>query len=81
MRHAAVVAGGFHAVVLAQRPVARSMCCLTGHVLDRVLAQVAERRRQAVGAVIAGRAAEMPQHVLQPFGQRREALAAPPGHG
>ena len=77
MRHAAVVAGGFHAVVLAQRPVA------PGHVLDRVLAQVAERRRQAVGAVLAGRAAEMPQRVLQPLRERREALAAQhhPGMG
>ncbi len=67
---AAVVARDRHAVMGAQRLVS------LGHVLGLVLAQVAKRRRQAVGAVLARRAAEMPQRVLQPLRQRREALAA-----
>ena len=74
---AAVVAGGLHAVVCAQFPVA------PGGVFGRGLVEVTERRRQAVGTVFPGGAAEMPQRVLQPLGQRREALAAEhhPGMG
>ena len=47
-----------------------------GHILRLVLAQVAKRRRQAIGAVLARHTAEMPQRVLQALRQRREALAA-----
>ena len=74
---APIVARDRHAVMGAQRPVA------FGHVLNLVLAQVAEGGRQAVGAVLAGRAAEMPERALQAFGERREALAAEhhPGMG
>ena len=74
---AAVVAGGRHAVMRAQRPIA------FGQVLGRVPAQVAERGRQAVGAVLPRRAAEVPERPLQPLRQRREALAAQhhPGMG
>ena len=56
--------------MLAERLVA------LGHILRLVLAQVAERRRQAVGAVLARHTAEMPQRVLQALRQRREALPA-----
>ena len=54
-----------------------------GHILGLILAQVAEGCRQAVGAVLAGRAAEMPERALQSLRQRREALAAEyhPGMG
>ncbi len=77
VRHASVVARDRHAVMGAQRSIA------LGHVLGFVLAQVAKRRRQAVGAVLPRRAAEMPQRVLQTLRQRREALAAEhhPGMG
>ena len=51
--HAPIVARDRHAVVGAERLVA------LGHVLGFVLAQVAEGRRQAVGSVLAGRAAEI----------------------
>ena len=68
--HAAIVARDRHAVMGAQRPVA------LGHVVRVGLGEVAEGRRQTVGAVVAGRAAEMPERALQPFRQRREALAA-----
>ena len=68
--HAPIVARDRHAVVGAQGLVA------LGHVLGFVLAQVAEGRRQAVGSVLAGRAAEMPERALQPLRQCREALAA-----
>ena len=64
-------------VMGAQRPIA------LGHVVGFVLAQIAEGRRQAVGAVLPRRAAEMPERVLQTLRQRREALAAEhhPGMG
>jgi len=39
-------------------------------------AEIAERCRQAVGAMLAGHATEAPEGVLQPFRQGREALAA-----
>ena len=54
-------------VVLAQRGVAAREFLLLG--------QVVERRRQAVGAVLLGDAAQAPQRRLQPGGQRNEALA------
>jgi hypothetical protein len=47
-----------------------------GEVVLRVAPQIAERRRQAVGTVLFGNAAQRPQGVLQAFGERRIALAA-----
>ncbi len=69
MGDAAVVARGLHAVVGAQRVVVR------GQVVARALLEVTERRRQAVAAVLAWGAAQGPQGVLQPLGQRDVALA------
>ena len=68
--NAAVVAGRFHGVVGAQRLVAPCLvrCCLG--------LEIAERRRQAVTAMLARRSAQEPQGVLQSGGQRGEALAA-----
>jgi hypothetical protein len=70
VRDTAVVAGRFHAVVRAQRIVS------AGQVLARVVVKIAERRRQAIAAMLARYAAERPQRVLQAFGQRDVALAA-----
>ena len=47
-----------------------------GQVLRGIGVEIAERRRQAVAAVLARRAAQRPQRVLQALGQRHEALAA-----
>jgi hypothetical protein len=69
MGEAAVVARGLHAVVGAQRVVAPRQ------ILARLRLQVAERRRQAVTAVLARGTTERPQRVLQPLGQRHVALA------
>ena len=68
--HAAVVAGGRHPVMPAQRLIP------SGPVPRVVLAEVAEGRRQAVGAVFGGNATQGPERGLQPCGQGREALAA-----
>ena len=68
--NATVVACGLHAVVGAQRIVTR------GQILAHVGIEIAERRRQAVAAVLARRAPECPDGILQPFGQRDIALAA-----
>ena len=65
---AAVVARAGHAVVIEQRRVAHGEVLFFGQVL--------ERGRQAVGAVLLRGAAGLPQGVLQPLGQRLEALAA-----
>src|ERR1700733_1903312 len=70
VRDTAVVAGRFHAVVRAQRIVS------TGQVLARVVVKVAERRGQAIAAMLARYAAQRPQRVLQAFGQCDVALAA-----
>ena len=70
VRLAAVVAARAHAVMAAQRLVT------LGQVSLLVDGQIAERRRQAVGTVLAGGTAQPPQGVLQPFGQGREALPA-----
>ncbi len=70
MRDAAIVAGRLHPVMGAQRVIA------PGQVLARILVQVAERGREAVAAMLERRAAERPQRVLQPFGQRHIAFAA-----
>ena len=45
-------------------------------ILLRVGRQIAERRRQAVAAMLLRHAAERPQRILQAFGQGHEALAA-----
>ena len=47
-----------------------------GQVLLRLAIEVAERRRQAVAAMLFRHAAQRPQRVLQAFGERHEALAA-----
>ena len=70
VRDARVVAGCGHAVMAHQRRVAFR------DVFPRIGRQVAERRRQAVAAMLLGRATERPQRVLQALGQRREAFAA-----
>jgi hypothetical protein len=70
MRHAAIVASGPHAVMRAQRLIARRQIC---HGL-RV--HVAERRRETVAAVLRRRPAQAPERVLQAARQRNKALAA-----
>jgi len=54
VRHAAVVAGRFHAVMRAQRLVA------AGLILPRVVVEIAEGGRQAIAAMLHGSAAERP---------------------
>lgn len=66
---AAVVGRRRHPVVAAQRLVAR------GPVRPRFAVEVAERRGQAVAAVLLGGAAEAPERVLEARGQGDEALA------
>ena len=70
VRDAAIVARRRHAVMGAQLLVA------AGEVLLGVTIEIAERRRQAVAAVLFRHAAERPQRVLQAFGERHETLAA-----
>ena len=70
MRDAGIVAGRRHAVVAAQFFVA------VGQVRGGIFVEIAERRRQAVAAMLAGSPAERPQGVLQAFRQGYEALAA-----
>ncbi len=65
-----VVAGRLHAVMRAQRLVA------CGQVGGRVALEVAERRREAVAAMLGGRSAERPEGVLQPDSDGDVALAA-----
>lgn len=48
----------------------------SGEVLLCLPIEVAERRRQAVAAVLFRHPAQHPQRVLQPFRERYEALAA-----
>jgi hypothetical protein len=67
--NAAVVAARDHGVMAAQVLVA------AGQVLGGIPVQVAERRRQAVAAMVRWHAAERPEGVLQAFGQGDEALA------
>jgi hypothetical protein len=45
-------------------------------ILPRVVLEIAEGGRQTVAAMQQRRLAERPQRVLQPLGQRHEALAA-----
>ena len=74
MGGAAVVAGRAHAVVLAQFLVALREIVAGGGV------KVAERGRQAVGAVFLGRPSERPQRLLQAGTEGAEGLA-PQHHG
>ena len=62
----AIVAGRRHAVVGAQLAVGAREVLLLGEVL--------ERRREAVGTMLARRATDEPERVLEAFGERREAL-------
>jgi uncharacterized Zn-binding protein involved in type VI secretion len=70
MGDAAVVAAGGHAVVVAKRGIADRP------VFFDLRREVAERRREAVAAMLARRAAEGPERVLETRGERHEALAA-----
>ena len=69
MRDTAIVAGGRHAVVAAQRIVS------DGPVLLDLRGGVAESGREAVAAILARCAADCPERVLQSRSQRHEALA------
>ena len=70
MRHAAIVAGGLHPVMGAQRVIT------PGQVLARIGIQVTERGRETVAAVLARCATKGPQRVLQPLGKCHVAFAA-----
>ena len=65
-----IVARRRHAIVAHQRSVTLRQ------ILPRVDPQIAERRRQAVAAMLARHAAERPQRVLQALGKSDEAFAA-----
>ena len=68
VRHAAIVAGRFHAVIGAQRVVP------AGQVFARVLVEIAKRCRQTVAAMFARYTAQRPQGILQTFRQSDKAL-------
>jgi hypothetical protein len=70
VRHAGIVAGWCHSVVVAERLVA------CRQILLGVGAEIAERGRKAVASVLLGNPAQRPQSVLQPFGQRDKTFAA-----
>ena len=70
VRDAGIVAGRRHAVMRTQRLIALRQ------ILRRIPLQIAERRREAVAAVLQRRATQGPQGVLQALGQGNEALAA-----
>src|SRR5690606_9712554 len=70
VRGARVAAARRHAVVRTQGFITAS------DIVPRLPVEVAERRREAVGAVLRRRAAQRPERVLQPFGERYEALTA-----
>ena len=70
MRDTTIVAGRLHAVMEAQRVIA------PGQILARVAVEVAERRREAVAAMLVRRTAQGPQRILQSFRQRHIAFAA-----
>ena len=70
VRDAGIVARRRHAVMGTQLLVA------PGEVLLGVTIEVAERRRQAVAAMLFRHAAERPQRILQAFGERHKTLAA-----
>src|SRR3546814_3015539 len=70
MRNTAVIAGRLHPVMATQRVISMRQ------ILARRCIQIAERRRQTVAAMLARRAAQRPQGILQPFRQRDITLAA-----
>ena len=70
MGGAAVVPRRFHSVLRAQSPIAR------GQILLRIRLEIAERRRQAVRAVLCRDPTEFPQRMLQSLRQRLETLPA-----
>ena len=70
VRHAGIVAGRRHAVVVAERLVA------CRQILFGVGAEIAERGREAVASVLLGNPAQRPQGVLQPFRQGYKTFAA-----
>src|SRR3974390_2568417 len=70
VRDAAIVARGHHAVMDAQLLVASSEALLG------ITIEIAERRRQAVAAVLFRHPAQRPQCVLQAFRKRYKTLAA-----
>src|ERR1700731_2460216 len=67
---ASIVARRHHAVMGAQLLIA------AGEVLLGITIEIAERRRQAVAAVLLWYPTQPPQRVLQAFRERHEALAA-----
>ena len=71
VRDAGVVARSASIAVVAHEALVALRQILLG-----VAVQVAERRRQAVAAMLLRHAAERPQRILQALGQRHEALAA-----
>ena len=70
VREPGIVAGRRHAVMRAQRLIALRQ------ILCRIPLQIAERRREAVAAVLQRCATQGPQGVLQALGQGHETLAA-----
>src|SRR3954469_12885535 len=70
MRQAGVVAARLHAVVEGERLIE------PGQVLPGLAVEIAEGRREAVAAVLLRHAAERPERVLQPLGERDIALPA-----
>src|SRR6266516_5595045 len=69
VRDAAIVARRRHAIMGAQLLIAPS------EVLLSITIKIAERRRQAVAAVLFRHPTQRPQRVLQAFRERHEALA------
>jgi hypothetical protein len=70
MRDTRIIARRLHAVMGDQLFIA------PGQVIAGVAVEIAERRRQTVGPVLLGHAAQCPKRVLQAFGKRHETLAA-----
>jgi hypothetical protein len=68
VRDSGIVASRLHSIMLAE-----GLAALGFTFLRR---EVAVSRRQSVGTMLLGHAAQLPQRFLQPLGQRREAHAA-----
>jgi hypothetical protein len=66
--NAGIVAGRLEAVMQTE--------CGIGPGLVLAIGPVAVSRREAVGAMLAGHAAQLPERLLEAFGQRGEALPA-----
>src|SRR5688500_18963383 len=65
---AGIVAGRLQAVMVAEGSI--------GLGLVLALGEIAIGRREPVGAMLVRDAAELPERLLQPFGESREALSA-----